>query len=142
MRWLLLDEVTEIRKGRCARAVSRIPECEFSIEVLFLEMIAQTGGVLLGLESDYQEDVVFAKVESAEFRKTGSPGDPVEIEVICEEIRPEGAWMRGMVSGAGKVLACARILLAVSKPLVPEHQGSVTFHSDFMEYFKVRERIR
>lgn len=142
MRWLLLDEILEIKKGESARSKSRIPATNYSAEVLLLEMMAQTGGVLLGAENDYKDDVIFAKIEAAQFPAVGFPDEPIEIIAVADGLRPEGSWVQGTVKNARAVFATARIMLMNAGTLVPGKTVSTTFHPEFMNHFKIREKIK
>ncbi len=143
MRWLVLDEIIEIRKGSTARTRSHIPqEKEFSAEVLLLEMMAQTGGLLAGAENDYKEDTIFAKIESSEFPVQGRPGEPLEIIATLETWRPEACRVEAVVQNQRGIFAKARFMLAQAGKLVPGSAESITFHQGFMSHFKVREKVR
>lgn len=141
MRWILLDEVCSIQKGKKAVAVSRVPQAPYSSEVLFVEMMAQTGGLLVGAESDYRNDVIFAKIERAAFNEVPASGTPITIEASAEGLAPEGGWIEGVIRTAGGVVAQAKLLLMSVGRLVPERSKPITFHDSFMNYFKVREKI-
>ena len=68
MRWILLDSVELIEKGKMSRTTSRVPPSgPFETEILLIEMMAQTAGLLLGAETDFEHDIIFAKIENAKF---------------------------------------------------------------------------
>lgn len=142
MRWILLDEILEIKKGARAETRSRVPKSEFSQEVLLLEMMAQTGGLLLGAENDFKDDVIFAKIESSLFPLRGNPGEELHIVAIAERLHPEGSWVEAEVQSARGTLAKAKLMLVNAGALVPGKAESTTFHEAFMKHFKVREKIR
>ncbi len=142
MRWLLLDEVVEIQKGISATTRSHVPNTEVSAEVLFIEMMAQTGGLLVGAENDYKDDVIFAKIETASFNLTGRPGEKIEIKAVSRQFRPEGSWIEAVVESSRGILAAAKLMLVHAGPLVPDKKTSTTFHKAFMNHFKVREKVR
>lgn len=142
MRWLLLDEVVLIKKGERARSVSRIPSASVSSQVLMMEMMAQTGALVLGAEKDYRDDVVFAKIEHASFSVDFSAGEAIEIEAVPDNLRPEGAWFQGKISSKSGVIAESRFLLMNVGRLIPNHDRPVTFHDVFMQHFKIREKVR
>ena len=142
MRWLLLDEVLEIRQGTVARARSHVPPAAFSHQMLLIEMMAQTAGLLLGAEFDYSRDVVFAKVQKASFSGEAlREEETLEITAWCEQLRGDGAWFSAEVSQKDKILGQARLLLMAPGNLLPEVKGSVTFHETFMKHFQVRSRV-
>ncbi|HOE68057.1 MAG TPA: hypothetical protein PK997_03180 [Candidatus Omnitrophota bacterium] len=141
MRWLLLDKVLSIHRGKRAVTESRVPCAPYSSEVLFVEMMAQTGGLLVGAESDYRNDVIFAKIESASFAGVPAPGTPITVEAFADGLAPEGGWIEGVITMAGVVIAKAKLLLMSVGRLVPGHSQPITFHDNFMEHFKVREKV-
>ena len=141
MRWLILDEVLSIEK-LSARSLSHVPEAVYSPEFLMVEMMAQTGALLLGAESGFLGDVVFAKIEKAEFESGWKPGDRLEIEASCENLRQEGAWIDGFVRGPRGIVGNARFLLMNVGRLVPETTTPIAFHDAFMSHFKILEKIK
>ena len=143
MRWRVLDEIVRIEKGVKALTRSRVPEPgEVSPELLMIEMMAQTGGLLLGAENDYAENIIFAKIERADFYSRMKSGEKIEIKASSENLKPEGSWIDSEIYHSGAKIASARLLLMNAGPLVPGQQGSVTFHDAFMKHFNVREKIR
>ncbi|MBU9888957.1 MAG: hypothetical protein KTQ49_03690 [Candidatus Omnitrophica bacterium] len=141
MRWLLLEKVRCIHKGKTALTCSRVPDSPYSPEVLFIEMMAQTGGLLVGAESDYQKDLLFAKIESASVTKVPDPGTPVEIEARSDGLGPEGGWLEGRIMAASEVIARSKFLLMAVEGITPARTRPITFHDAFMEYFDVRGKL-
>ena len=142
MRWVLLDEILEIQKGQYAKSRSHIPALEASAEVLMIEMMAQTGGLLVGAESNFQSNLIFAKIETAEFHGEYGPGDAIEISAAAENLKADGSWIDGEVIKNGELIARSRILLMNAGEIVPGKKASITFHEEFMKHFKVLEKIK
>ena len=142
MRWLLLDEIIKIEKGKVAETRSHVPHCEFSPEPLLIEMMAQTAGLLLGLENDYEKDLIFAKIESAEFKGPFNSGNSLWIEATSEALKPEGAWLECVIQTNGEEVARARLLLMSVERLLPEQKKSITFHETFMSRFQVLSKVQ
>ena len=142
MRWLLLDEVVSIEKQRKARTRSRVPQGPVSAAPLLMEMMAQTGGLLLGAESDFQEDIIFAKIETADFFDP-HPGEDLRIEASSGGLRPEGSWIDAVIETRdGKKVAQSRFLLVGVGRLDPAVQRPIVFHEAFMKHFRIREKIK
>jgi len=141
MRWLLLDKVHSIHKGKKAVTSSKVPQAPYSPEVLFVEMMAQTGGLLVGAESDYQKDLVFAKIENAAISNVPKPGTPIQIEAWSESLGTEGGWLEATITCAEGTVATAKLLLMAVTGLATGQVGSITFHEAFMNHFNVREKI-
>mgnify|MGYP001587170595 CR=1 FL=1 len=145
MRWILLDEVVGIEKRKWARTRSRIPSGEFSRELLLLEMMAQTGGLLLGAESDFQDDLIFAKIEKACFFEKSremTEGERIAIEATSESLRSEGSWIDSSIEGQEERIAQARLLLVNAGRLIPGFPRSITFPENFLNHFQVRQKVR
>lgn len=141
MRWLLLEKIHSIHKGKKAVTSSKVPKAPYSCEVLFIEMMAQTGGLLVGAESDYQKDLIFAKIESATIASVPESGTPLQIEAWSESLGAEGGWLEATITCAEGLVARAKLLLMTVSGLSPEQTKSVTFHESFMNHFNVREKI-
>ena len=141
MRWLLLDKVHSIQKGKKAIATSKVPQAPYSSEVLFIEMMAQTGGLLVGAESDYKKDLIFAKIENATITNVPKPGTPIQIEAWSESLGTEGGWLEATITCAEGLVASAKLLLMAVSGLSAEQTRSITFHDNFMNHFSVREKI-
>ncbi len=141
MRWLLLDEIEFIKKGKEAKTLSRIPDAPYSAETLLIEMMAQTGGLLVGAESDYQKNVVFAKIEFASFEPLPPVKTPIEIIAKADSLGEDGGWFAARILQSGKEIASAKIFLIAVAGLSSEQTSSVTFHDAFMNHFEVRKKI-
>jgi hypothetical protein len=141
MRWLLLEKVHSICKGKKAVASARVPKAPYSSEVLFIEMMAQTGGLLVGAESDYEKDLVFAKIEHAVITNLPKPGTSLQIEAWSEGLGAEGGWLEAAITCAEGRVAHAKLLLMAVGGLSAGQTKSVTFHEAFMNHFNVREKI-
>ena len=141
MRWLLLEKVEVIHKGRKAIALAKVPEAPYSSEVLFVEMMAQTGGLLVGAESDYQKDLIFAKIENATMTCVPRAGTPILIEAWSESLGADGGWLEATITSAKGPVASARLLLMAVTGLSGTQTKSVTFHDAFMSHFKVRQKV-
>ena len=141
MRWLLLEKVQSIQKGKKAITTSKVPQAPYSSEVLFIEMMAQTGGLLVGAESDYQKDLIFAKIENATITSVPRSGTPLQIEAWSESLGTEGGWLEATIKCADGLVAQAKLLLMAVGGLSADQTKSITFHEAFMNHFNVREKL-
>ena len=141
MRWNLLYEVHEINRGCKARATAKWPEKSSRPELLILEMMAQTAGLIFGSLDDFQTDIVFAQVDKAQFYSVKPSTSLLVIHAAAEEIRPEGGWFQIQVKSEEIVVADARLLLANAGHLMPDSKTSVTFHKEFMKHYQIREKV-
>jgi len=107
-----------------------------------VEMMAQTGALLLGAESDFQDDLVFTKIGEAIFDHGFQAGEALEIEATSENLKPEGAWFEGSIQGSKGRRARGSFLLMNVGKLVANHIKPVTFHEAFMKHFQIRTKIR
>jgi 3-hydroxymyristoyl/3-hydroxydecanoyl-(acyl carrier protein) dehydratase len=142
MRWLLLDEVVSIQKSVKAETRSHVPDFPVSSELLMIEMMAQTGALLVGAENDFKKDLIFAKIDNAVFENVFRKGEPIHIETSSENLRPEGAWLDAWIENKNQRFARARILLMNVGEFLPGQNKPITFHEAFMNYFDVRSKVR
>ncbi len=142
IRWLLLDEVVKVSRGKNSVSRSRVPAAPYAPEFLMIEMMAQTAALLIGAEKDFSEDLIFAKIESAEFFPGYRPGDALEIEASAERISGDGGWLEGRIKGPNGPVAQARFLLMTVGHFTPGNTKPITFHEAFMNHFKIREKVQ
>ncbi len=141
MRWNLLYEVLEIERGLKARASAHWPQDALRPELFFLEIMAQTAGLIFGSLDDFQTDIVFAKVDQAQFYSVVPKEALLTVHACAEDIRAEGGWFKVQISCEGSAIAEARLLLANAGRLKPDSKSSVTFHEQFMNLYKVRNKV-
>ena len=142
MRWLVLDEVRSVEKGKKSLAYSRVPQVPYSSEFLMIEMMAQTGALLVGAENDFSEDLVFAKIESAEFFPGFIPGEKIEIEAFAEQISAQGGWLEAEIRNSRGLVAKSKLLLMNVGHIISGQTIPVTFHKGFMEHFDIRNKVK
>lgn len=142
MRWVLIDEIIEIRKGRRALLRSHIPSSSVFPGFLVVEMMAQAGALLLGPESAFTENLVFAKIDSIKFGTPLYAGDSLEIEAWSDQLKGEGAWINVRAVKENGMAAEGSLLLMSAGNLLPGRKSSITFHENFMSHFRVREKVR
>lgn len=123
MRWIWIDKFLEFRSGEFARAIKNLSLAEEHLHdhypgypvmpaSLIIEGLAQTGGILVGEASNFQEKVVLAKIPKAEFHGVACAGDQLIYEVTLTDLRAEGAICLGKVFLQGELLAEVEIVFA------------------------------
>jgi 3-hydroxyacyl-[acyl-carrier-protein] dehydratase len=106
MRWFWIDRYLEFESGRYAVAIKNVslaeeylhdhfPGAPVMPNSLIVEGLAQTGGLLVGEYNDFAKRVVLAKVARATFHFAAVPGDTLRYRVQIEEIKNDGAMVRG-----------------------------------------------
>lgn len=92
MRWFWVDRFTEFVSGQSATGIKAVSQAEEPVEEyapgrtyfpssLIVEGLAQTGGLLLGQLSDFQDRIVLAKVSKCKFYCDAYPGDTLTYKV-------------------------------------------------------------
>ena len=92
MRWFWIDRFTKFVSGESAEAVKSISLSEEVVDEyspcrtflpasVIIEGIAQTGGLLLGQMSDFNDRIVLAKVTKSEFLFEAEPGTKLTIDL-------------------------------------------------------------
>jgi 3-hydroxyacyl-[acyl-carrier-protein] dehydratase len=124
MRWIWIDRFTAFESGKTATAVKCLSHAEDQFgehfphypvmpAPLILEGLAQTGGILVGEANQFREKVVLAKVPTAKFHREAGPGETLTYTADLVDLRPEGAVVRGRVTGDdGGAVAEAEIFFA------------------------------
>ncbi len=150
MRWELLDSFEFLKKHSRARARKAYtgkedffsehhPGRPLVPEPLFVEMIAQTGGVLYGLGLDFKKEVILAKITQAKFAAPIAPPCEFVIDAQMREEREEGALIRGAVSCRGAEVASAEILLVAVEAGTLAGSEKIVFNDEFMTHYKIYE---
>lgn len=120
MRWMWIDHIVELDKGRRMVAVKCVSLAEdvlhdhFPAQAgsdgemlepnpvlpasLLIEGMAQTAGVLVGHTNDFKEKVILAKIVKAKFEREAYPGQMVRFEAIMDRMDPSGAHTIGKIT--------------------------------------------
>jgi 3-hydroxyacyl-[acyl-carrier-protein] dehydratase len=117
--FLLIDEVIALDPGKKCIARTYIQEEDFWFAghfpghpvtpgVLMIEMLAQTGGVCIGVVPENKGKLgFFAKIDNAKFRRQVVPGDILTLEVEMVKVRGTIAVAKGIATvGEEKAVTC------------------------------------
>jgi len=137
MRWIWIDAFTQFESGKFARAVKNITLAEEYLHdhspgypvmppSLMIEGMAQTAGILVGEARQFQEKVILAKVQRAEFDDYGVPGDQIHYEAHVETLDESAGATRGAVYRNDRQIGRINLLFshvdrAVAELKLPEH---------------------
>jgi 3-hydroxyacyl-[acyl-carrier-protein] dehydratase len=150
MRWQLIDEFLILQKGSHSKARKsffgsedffrdHFPGKPVVPQTLLTEMIAQTAGVLYGLDIDFKKEVILVKIVEAHFPKEAIPPCELLIDGKIEEESENGAWISGIVHSGPDTVAEARMLLATMDTLEEKQDRKIVFNDRFLSYFRIRE---
>jgi 3-hydroxyacyl-[acyl-carrier-protein] dehydratase len=103
MRWFWIDRYTEFVAGQHATAIKNVSLAEDHLHdhfpgapvmpnSLVLEGMAQTAGLLVAQISEFEREVVLAKVAKAEFHFLARPGDTLVYRAKIEDFKEGGAF--------------------------------------------------
>jgi len=106
MRWFWIDRFTKFVSGEGAEAIKSISLSEEAVDEyspcrtylpasVIIEGIAQTGGLLLGQMSDFNDRIVLAKVTKSEFHFEAEPGMKLSYKVRLTNNDEMGAMVEG-----------------------------------------------
>ncbi len=138
MSWIWLDGIRDFEKAKSVKAWKKW-QSSFPLPFL-IEMVAQAGGLLLGAESNYEEDIVFTKVEGIEFLKQPQEGI-LEIEVEPDGLRREGGWFQGRIFQGDTKIMEGRLLLMNVGRLRSDGKGPITFPQQLMSALKLKAAV-
>lgn len=116
MRWMWIDRVLELEKGRRLVAIKHVslseehmhdhfeadasrgwPALPIMPASLIIEGMAQTGGILVGHANGFREKVVLAKVSKVELEREAGPGHTLRYTAVIERMDEGGASVQGTV---------------------------------------------
>jgi 3-hydroxyacyl-[acyl-carrier-protein] dehydratase len=119
MRWIWIDRIVELEKGRRCVALknvslaeevlhdhfpaadrpdgSRRPAYPVLPNTLVIEGMAQTAGILVGHANDFAEKVILAKIGRAVFTAAATPGLTLRYTAVIERLDAAGAAASGTV---------------------------------------------
>lgn len=114
MRWIWIDRVLELERGKRAVALRNTsfaepyfhhPERTGGVEgqaalmphPFIIEGMAQTAGILVGHAGDFRENVILAKIARATFHDVLPPGYTLRFEAELERYDQAGASTTGQV---------------------------------------------
>lgn len=114
MRWIWIDRIVELERGRRCVAIKNIslaedvlhdhfpatkdhPALPVMPNTLIIEGMAQTAGILVGHANDFREKVILAKITRAVFVAAAWPGYTLRFTANLERLESLGAWTSGVV---------------------------------------------
>lgn len=121
MRWIWIDRILELEKGRRCVAIKNVSLAEEVLHdhfpaappgvdgrggrrpipvmpnTLIIEGMAQTAGILVGHANDFAEKVILAKIGKAVFTAAATPGFTLRFTATIERIDASGASTSGTV---------------------------------------------
>jgi 3-hydroxyacyl-[acyl-carrier-protein] dehydratase len=123
MRWFWIDRFVEFVPGSRAKAIKNVTLAEEHLHdhfpgfpvmpgSLMLEGMAQTGGILLGQTSGFNEIVILAKVPKVTFHSWACPGDTLTYTATLLDARPEGGMVECTAHVGERLVADAEIVFA------------------------------
>jgi 3-hydroxyacyl-[acyl-carrier-protein] dehydratase len=123
MRWFWIDRFVEFVPGKSAKAIKNVTLAEEHLHdhfpgfpimpgSLMLEGMAQTGGILLGETSGFNEIVILAKVPKVTFHSWACPGDTLTYCARLVDVRPEGGVVECTAHVGDRLVADAEIVFA------------------------------
>ena len=119
MRYLLIDHITEYRRGEFMKAVKNVAMSEDFLEfhfpknpimpgVMLLEALTQLAGWYEAVSSDFKNWFLISNVRQSRFYGFALPGDRVELEINVKENPDSGGRVfnaLGTVNGKKKIMA-------------------------------------
>jgi len=146
MRWIWIDAFVEFVSGERASAVKNVTLAEEHLRdhfpgypvmpaSLIIEGMAQTAGILVGEARGFAENVILAKIRTAEFDDYAVPGDQLRYDAVIESLDERAAATSGTVLKNGKPIGRVNLIFShvnrADKPIdLPDH--NFVFTGQFM----------
>jgi 3-hydroxyacyl-[acyl-carrier-protein] dehydratase len=101
MRWFWIDRFLEFESGRRAVAVKCVSLVEPHVDgyfsgypvmtpTLVLEGFAQMGGLLVAEQTDFENNIVLAKITRSRIHEYARPGDTLRYTVTAQNLQSDG----------------------------------------------------
>jgi len=154
MRWFLIDRYQDIQPEESLRAIKLLSNNEPFLErnypwnpifppTLMIEMMAQAGGVLTGINMGFQKEVILGKVVEADFHRPISP--PSSLTIVAKTISQDAgaSWTEMTLQDEEGVFACSKIMFA----LLDKFEGvlgeeSIVFNDSFLTQYNLTQYKR
>lgn len=146
MRWIWIDAFVEFVSGERASAVKNVTLAEEYLgdhfpgypvmpASLIIEGMAQTAGILVGEARGFAENVILAKIRTAEFDDYAVPGDQLRYDAVVESLDERAAATSGTVLKNGKPIGRVDLIFShvnqADRPAdLPDH--NFVFTGQFM----------
>lgn len=147
MRWIWIDTFVEFVSGKRASAVKNVTLAEEYLHdhfpgypvmppSLIIEGMAQTAGILVGEARNFAENVILAKIRTAEFQDYAMPGDQLRYDAVLESLDERAAMTTGTVLKNGTPIGRVDLIFshvgqANQAAGLPDH--NFVFTEQFME---------
>ena len=113
MRWIWIDTFVDVVSGERASGVKNLSLAEDYLHdhfpgypvmppVLMIEGMAQTAGLLVGEARGFAENVILAKIRTAEFEAYARPGDQIQYDVTMDVLDDRAGVTSGTILINGK----------------------------------------
>jgi 3-hydroxyacyl-[acyl-carrier-protein] dehydratase len=145
VRFVLLNQLTEIERGRRARAQAAFPrDLELFADhfpgqpivpgVLLTETMCQTAGWLIAATCEFSGWPLVVRIDRANFRRVVQPDEPLVIDATLTASRDETFEVNATVHAGDEPVADARLLfrlfrfdLTTERSAALEAWGRITF---------------
>lgn len=105
-RWMWIDRLTEFRAEKSATAIKTVSMTDEPLDLympgypilpcsLILEGLAQTGGMLVNELTDFEQQLVLAKVSKVSFHRSAVSGDTMTYSTEITDVASDGYMVRG-----------------------------------------------
>jgi len=146
MRWIWIDAFVDFVPGERASAIKNVTLAEDYLHdhfpgypvmpaTLVIEGMAQTAGILVGDAKGFTENVILAKIRTAEFTDYAVPGDQLRYDAVLDTLDERAAVTVGTVLKNGEPmgeidLMFSHVNRADNVPELPDH--NFVFTEQFM----------
>lgn len=123
MRWFWIDRFVDFQSGSHAKAIKNVTLAEEHLHdhfpgfpvmpgSLIIEGMAQTGGILLGELSHFENLIVLAKIPKVAFHSCVCPGDTILYDVRLLDSSEDGGIVECTARVGERLVAEAEIVFA------------------------------
>ena len=129
MRWMWIDRIIDFEPDTRLVAVKNVSLAEEHLHdhfpasgdvdalpvmpaSLMIEGMAQTAGILVGEARGFSENVILAKIKSAEFTDYAGPGDQLRYDAVIETVDERAAVTSGTILKNGIPIGSVNLIFS------------------------------
>lgn len=159
MRWIWIDAFTDFVSSERASAIKNVTLAEDHLQdhfpgypimppSLMIEGMAQTAGILVGEARGFAENVILAKIRSAEFDDYARPGDQLRYDAVLQSLDDRAGITSGTVHKNGEPIGRIDLIFShvnqASKTInMPDHNFVFTGQSmELLNAYRNRQTDR
>lgn len=128
MRFIFIDKILELEKGKRALMVKNVsnsedyfthhfPDFPVMPGALMLEAVDQAAGLLISYSMNFEGLAVLKRVSNAKFRGVLRPGDQLVMEIMLDDLNEKSADVTAKLRSEDKQVAAMKLFFSIERQM-------------------------